>query len=293
MIKLGSTFETLMALSMTREEARRQFAAVMAREENEIELDRAALLIAAEEYPHLEIEKYLAQLDLFASQARERQCAAAETFAPLLNLSHCLFDQLGFSGNAENYYDARNSFLNDVIDRRLGIPITLSVIYMEVARRLALPVEGVGMPGHFIVKCRDGEQEILIDPFHQGRILSAGDCQEKITQMYGDAVSFQPSFLNSVTKKQIIARMLQNLKGIYARVSDHHKTLSVIERILIINPEALTEIRDRGLVYFGLGRYQQSLADLETYLRRAPRAEDADTIKERINDLRQRQAQLN
>lgn len=276
---------------MTKEEARRQFTAMVARDESEIELDRAVLLIAAEEYPHLEIEKYLAQLDLFASRAEQE--ASADSLTRMLNLSDYLFGQLGFSGNTENYYDARNSFLNDVIDRRIGIPITLSVVYMEVARRINLPVVGVGMPGHFIVKYNSHEQEILIDPFHGGRRLSEEDCREIMEQMYGDALGFHPSFLKAVTKKQILTRMLQNLKSIYARAADHHKTLSVIERALIINPDAPTEIRDRGLVYFRLGRYKQSLADLETYLRRWPRADDADAIKERINDLRQRQAQLN
>src|ERR1051326_975094 len=116
---------------MTKQEARRQFAAMVARDESEIELDQAALLIAAEEYPHLEIEKYRAQLDLFASQAQEQQDALFDPLTRMLSLSDYLFSQLGFSGNVENYYDARNSFLNDVIDRRIGIPITLSAIYIE------------------------------------------------------------------------------------------------------------------------------------------------------------------
>jgi regulator of sirC expression with transglutaminase-like and TPR domain len=281
------------AFSMTREEARRQFTAIMAREENELELDRATLLIAAEEYPHLEIETYLAQLDLFAQEARQRPDASTDPRARLFSLSDHLFHQLGFRGNEQDYYDARNSFLNDVIDRRIGIPITLSVIYIEVARRLDLPVVGVGMPGHFIVKYQDHEQEIFLDPFQGGRALSEADCREMIGQMYGEALSFHPSLLRAMTKRQIVTRMLQNLKSIYASASAHHKTLAIIERALLINPEAATEIRDRGLVCFRLGRYKQSLADLETYLRRWPRAEDAEAIKERINDLRQRQAQLN
>jgi len=278
---------------MTKEEARRQFTEVVRRGEDEIELDRAALLIAAEEYPDLEINKYLAQLDLFADQVGHRGGGQPDPFDRLLSLSDYLFRELGFSGNVEDYYDARNSFLNDVIDRRVGIPITLSVIFMEVARRLALPVLGVGLPGHFIVKHVDRERETLIDPFHGGRMLSEADCQEMVEEMYGGTVGFHPSFLNAVTKRQILTRMLQNLKGIYARASDYPQTLALIDRALLINPDAPTEIRDRGLVHFRLGRYTQSLADLENYLRRLPQAEDADAIKERIADIRQRQAQLN
>ena len=278
---------------MNREEARRRFEEMIRREEGEIELDRAALLIAAEEYPGLDIDKCLAQLDLFADGARRRQDQRAEPLARILGLNHYLFDELGFNGNVEDYYDARNSFLNDVLDRRTGIPITLSVVYIEVARRLGLPVVGVGMPGHFIVKYAEGEAEILIDPFGGGRLLSEEGCREKVREMYGGALGFHPSFLEAVTKRQILLRMLQNLKGIYARASDHHKTLGVVERALLVSPDAPAEVRDRGLVYAGLGRYAQALADLDDYLRRQPQAEDAAAIKERIVDLRQRQAQLN
>ncbi len=278
---------------MTKAEARRQFAEMVARDEDEIELDRAALLIAAEEYPHLEIGKYLTQLDLFARQARQRQGSQVDSYERVLGLSEYLFGELGFKGNAEEYYDARNSFLSDVIDRRTGIPITLSVLYIEVARRIGWSIAGVGLPGHFLVKYCDGVEEILIDPFHGGRILSVEDCRNLIEEIYGGRLSFQPSFLNTVTKKQILTRMLQNLKGIYARAADYHRTLAVIERVLLLNPESPAELRDHGLVCLGLGRYAQALIELETYLRRQPQAEDADVIKERIKEIRRRQVQLN
>jgi regulator of sirC expression with transglutaminase-like and TPR domain len=278
---------------MTKEEAREQFTELVARDDNQIELDRAALLIAAEEYPHLELGRYLAQLDFLAEQVRRRPAFLADGETRLLDLNDYFFNELGFTGNAEDYHDARNSFLNDVLDRRIGIPITLSVVYMEIARRLSLSIVGVGLPGHFIVKYCGSGRELLIDPFHRGRILSRENCRELVEQMYGGALGFHPSFLNAVTRKQILSRMLQNLKGIYARATDYAKMLAVIERALLIGPPSPTEIRDRGLAYFGLGRYTQALADLEAYLRRLPQAEDADLIKERIADLRQRQAQLN
>lgn len=278
---------------MNKAEARRQFAEMVAKPEDRLELDRTVLLIAAEEYPYLEIERYLAQLDRMADELRRLQSAQADPLIRLLAINDYLFTQLGFRGNTEDYYDARNSFLNDVLDRRTGIPITLSVVYIELARRLGLPVSGVGMPGHFLVRYREGGREMIIDPYHAGRVLSVGRCQEMFEGMYGGTVDFQPGFLNDITRKQILRRMLHNLKGIYARVPDHHKALSVIERLLILNPGDVSEIRDRGLICCALGRFSQAQADLEHYLRCVPQCEDADEIREKLTELRRRQARLN
>lgn len=282
---------------MMKEEARAKFAEMVARDESDLELDRAALLIAAEEYPHLDVEKSLDQIDTFAELARSRDDFHADPLSRIMGLGDLLFDELGFYGNVENYFDARNSFLNDVIDRRTGIPITLSVLYIEIARRIGLKLFGVGIPGHFIVKFVADEREILIDPFNGGQLLSEEKCREMIEEMYGGEMKFHPAFLYAVTKKQILTRMLQNLKGIYARAGDHPKTLGAIERALILHsgegPDAANEIRDRGLVYSGMGRYVKALADLEDYLRLKPQAPDAKEIKERIGQLRQKQAQLN
>jgi len=273
-------------------ESRAQFAALIARGENELELDRAALLIAAEEYPNLEVERYLEQMDSIAAAAR-LAVASADPLTQIMRLSHFLSEELGFTGNTANYHDPRNSFLNEVIERRVGIPITLSVLYIEVARRIGLNLSGVGMPGHFIVKYTDEEQEVFLDPFNGGRLLAAERCREMIEQMYGGAMPFRQEFLHAVTKRQILTRMLQNLKGIYAREQDYAKTLGVIERALALDPESATELRDRGLIYFALERHAQALADLEKYLRRSPLADDAEQVRNRINQLRQRQAQLN
>ena len=261
--------------------------------ENEIEPGRAALLIAAEEYPSLDPDRYLAQLDQFAAELREVLPLLPDPLIMLLTINDYLFNQLGFQGNTENYYDARNSLLNDVIDRRTGIPITLSVIYLEVARRLGLPVYGVGLPGHFLVRYRAGERDVIIDPFHAGRVLSVEQCQEMFEEMYGGTVKFQMSFLNEATTKQILTRLLHNLKGIYLRVPDYVRALGVIERLLILNPESPVEIRDRGLAGLALGRYTQAQADLESYLCRVPLGEDVDEIKEKLMELHRKQARLN
>ncbi len=281
---------------MTPAEARAQFNAQIQRDESALELDRAALLIAAESYPSLDVESYLRQLDELAAQARANDVPAASPVTRILRLNDLMYGEWGFHGNAEDYYDARNSFFNEVLDRRTGIPITLSVVYMEVARRLGLPLVGVGMPGHFIVKYQDpndkDEDEIFIDPFNEGHLLSEEDCFRMILQMYQGRVVFERRLLDAVTKRQILARMLQNLKGIYARANDHAKTLSAIERVMLIQPAA-EELRDRGLVLAALHRYPQAIADLESYLRTQPEPDEAKAIQEKLKELKQRQAQWN
>ncbi|MEK7832565.1 MAG: tetratricopeptide repeat protein [Acidobacteriota bacterium] len=278
---------------MNREQARAKFAEIVTRDEDNLELDRAALLIAAEEYPRLNVEEYLSLLDDFGEQARARDDAFADPLTRVMGLGNMLFDEFEFRGNSGNYYDARNSFLNDVIDRRIGIPITLSVVMIEVGRRIGLRLFGVGMPGHFIVKYVDDEREFFADPFHGGRIVDEDRCRQMIEEMYNGQIPFSPSLLHAVTKKQILTRMLQNLKGVYAQAKDHFKTLGVTERALLINPDSATEIRDRGLSCFALGRYVEARTDFESYLRREPEADDAARIKSLLAQLRQRQAQLN
>lgn len=274
---------------MTKAEARREFAVMAGLGEGGIELDRAGLLLAAEEYAHLDVGQYLARLDGFAARV-------ADAGAPrdrLFGLNDYLFRELGFKGNVEDYFDARNSFLNDVMDRRTGIPITLSVIYIEVARRVGLRIEGVGMPGHFIVRYRDGEGDLFIDPFGGGRVIGEDECRGKVAELYGAAMPFRKSFLDPVSKRQILTRMLQNLKGIYLRAAAYHQALGVIERALLLTPDAAAEVRDRGLALAGLGRDAAALADLENYLRRRPGAADAGLIAERVTEVRKRQARLN
>jgi regulator of sirC expression with transglutaminase-like and TPR domain len=280
---------------MTKEEARQQFAELIERGESSLPLDRAALLLAAEEYPTLQVEDYLAQLDALAEEARRRM-TLGELFDPLecaTTLAAHLFYEGRFTGNSQDYFDARNSFLNEVIDRGKGIPITLAVIFIEVARRLGVKLFGVGMPGHFLVKYSDGEQDLYFDPFNGGRRLTETNCRELVAELYDGRMKFDRSFLYAVTKKQILSRMLQNLKNIYTNASDLPKLLGVVERLLLLNPDAWPERRDRGLTYYGLKKYSLARADLETYLRRLPQAEDKDKIQAVLNDIRQRQAQLN
>jgi regulator of sirC expression with transglutaminase-like and TPR domain len=228
---------------------------MMERDDDQIDLAEAALLIACTEYPQLERGRVLKRLDELASQLTARP-----ENPPLSNigaLNELLFEKEGLSGDEEQYDDPRNSFLNDVLDRKKGIPITLSLVYMEVARRRELPVVGVGFPGHFLVKYLTATAEIVIDPFHRGALLSREDCLERLQAHFGNEAELKPDYLAASTHKQILARMLNNLKGSYFRRHMFAKVLTMIEMSLSIDPGSRQDIRDRGMVYFAMKRYRE------------------------------------
>jgi regulator of sirC expression with transglutaminase-like and TPR domain len=226
--------------------ARELFTEAMNKPENRLDLGRAALLIASEEYPGLDILRYVAKLEAMAAAVRHHVEGTDDPRMKIEHLNRYLFLERGFRGNSDEYYDPRNSFLNDVLDRQLGIPITVSVVYMEVGRRVGMPLHGVGMPGHFIVKYVDPDGDIYLDPFNQGRVLSRAACEELVQQMYDEPAPFQETFLATVTKKQILVRMLMNLKAIYIHTKDFLKALSAVERLLIVQPDAEQELKDRA-----------------------------------------------
>lgn len=273
--------------------ARSRFREIVSGEDEEINLAEAALLIAAEEYPRLNVALHLEKLDRFGDLARERSVEARDEYDMINAINNTLFEDLGFRGNRKNYYDPRNSFLNEVIDMRLGIPITLTVVYMEVARRIGFPVQGVGLPGHFIARhSRDG-QDIFIDPFNEGRLLGELGCAELLNEMSGGQVRLNPSHLSAVTNKQILSRMLANLLGIYAGSNDYHRALAATDRILLITPNSPAHIRDRGLLLAAIGKSQSGLDELERYLELVPDAEDETSVREQIKKIRQSRARLN
>ena len=261
-------------------------------DDDQIELAEAALLIAAEEYPRLDVETYLDKLDHFGDMARQQAAGSHDAVDLISVLNSTLFERLGFHGNSESYYDPRNSFVNEVIDRRVGIPITLTVIYIDVARRIGFPVKGVGLPFHFIAKHEAASGDIFIDPFNKGRLLGPAGCAGLVTEMGGGKLELQPEHLQAVTTKQILTRMLSNLLGIYA-TSDHRRALSTVERILLMNPESAPHIRDRGLLLASIGDAANAIYELKRYLELAGDAKDADSIREQIKSIRQNQARLN
>ncbi len=263
----------------------REFRQAVERPDEAIDLGRAALTIALAEYPELDCLDYLRRIDSLALEVAERSGTDADAFRSLAALNFVLFSQHGFRGNRNAYYDAENSFLNRVIERKTGIPITLSVLYMEVGQRIGLNFNGVGFPGHFLVKTAIDSNEIVIDPFNDGEIKSPKDLDQMLREMYGGNVGLRPEFLVPVTRKQILLRMLGNLKAIYGRGDELVKMLTVLDRLIILDPDAVEEVRDRGAVYLRLECYGQAKDDFETYLRLAPDARDAAAIRDQVVDL--------
>ena len=260
----------------------RDFRQAVDRPEEKIELSRAALTIALTDYPELDIPDYLARIDLLAAEVAGRLGPEADIYRSIAALNYVLFRHYGFHGNRDDYFNPKNSFLNEVIERKTGIPITLSVLYMEVAQRVGLTLDGVGFPGHFLVKCVGAGEEIVIDPFNSGEIRSREDIDRMLFDLYGGKVVFHSDFLASSTKKDILKRMLANLKAIYTNGNDLVRSLSALDRLVILDPTSALDIRDRGTVYLRLECYAQAREDFETYLRLRPDAEDAMLVREQL-----------
>jgi len=264
---------------------RQRLGEVVRRSERGFELARAAFYIAQEEYPQLPVDRYLLRLDGMAEAVKDR--LNDETAPPIVlgEVIDTVFQKEGLRGNKESYHDPRNSFLNDVLDRRLGIPITLGIILLEVGWRLDLPLEGVSFPGHFLVRYRGSAEHLLIDPFDEGRIRFENEAQEILDQEYGGMVRMQPAFLRVASKLDTIRRLLVNLKGLYVNVKDHARALSVVERLLLVQPESPGERRDRGMLLLKLGREAEAKEQLRRYLEFAPGAADAKRIQSLVRRL--------
>lgn len=273
------------------------------------DLARAALVIARLEYPRLDPVPYLKQLDEMGAAAASRLAAvppAAPAVARIITLNQYLFDELGFTGSREQYDDPRTSLLNQVLDRRTGIPITLALIYIEVARRAGLRVAGVNFPGHVLVRYPAADElpapaEIILDPFHGGALLAEPDCRQLLQEHVGGEAAFDRELLAPATKPQILMRMLVNLKRTYVGCRSFPQAHAVTEMLLALSPSGITELRDRGLLAYHLGDLSSALRDLEEYLRHSPRSEEADEetkreqarIWEHVKTLRRRVASFN
>jgi len=270
----------------------------------------AALLIARIEYPRLDVESYLAKLDAMGELARQavqrriKDTSDSSQLACIKAVNEYLFDELHFVGNREKYEDPRNSCLNEVLDRRTGIPITMCVVYMEVARRAGLHIDGVNFPGHFLVRCPEvrprGSSGLIIDPFHRGALLSEHDCRLLLQRQVGSEVAFSRSLLAPTTRMQILVRMLINLKRIYVHMRSFPQARDVTELLLAMTPSALSELRDRGLLAYHLNDVTGALRDLQTYLKLSSLSEldkesreEQEQIWEHVKTLRRRVASLN
>jgi regulator of sirC expression with transglutaminase-like and TPR domain len=284
--------------------ARTAFVALIAGNDADIDLARAALLIANEEYAELDLAHYVAQLDLLAERVREmlglspsenpfQGASKSELIDVLVAINSVLFDQEHFRGAEKDYYNPCNSFLNDVLERHRGIPITLSLIYMEIGKRLGVQIEGVGLPLHFVVRCRLPDGAIYIDPYDGGRLLSEEECRELVNRMLRGKATFNPRWLEPVSNKQFLMRMLTNLKYIYLSKKDFARALSICDRILLLVPQAPIERRDRGIIHLHLKHHARALLDLKAYVELAPEANDVVEVRRQISAIRQIIAMMN
>jgi regulator of sirC expression with transglutaminase-like and TPR domain len=262
--------------------ARQQITDLMAGPDEQVDLAQAALLIACEEYPDLDVPRYLRRLDGLGRAAAARLDGDPGDQPAIRALNGLLFDEEGFRGNVEDYYDPRNSFLNDVLDRRTGIPITLSTLYIEVGRRAGLAVDGIGLPGHFIARVGS----TLVDPFHGGAVLTGEDCQKRLDRIYGGRRQLDETMLAACPPRTILARTLRNLKAIYTKAEDFTRALNVVELLLRVDPDSLEDLRDRGMLHAALDCYALAASELEDYLSRSGQAPGDEQVRQKAAALR-------
>ncbi|PKB80997.1 MAG: hypothetical protein BZY88_07335 [SAR202 cluster bacterium Io17-Chloro-G9] len=242
-----------------------RFSALAETPDEEIDVARMAFLIASTEYPDLDIDHQEALLDSLAAGASRRIGAGQDNLFCLNALAEYLFDEVGFQGNQQDYYDPDNSYLNQVMNRRLGIPITLSLLCIEVGKRIGIPLVGVGMPGHFLLRHRD-EGDLFLDPFHRGILLSVDECVHRMNQITGGGVEWDPAFLTPVGNRDFVARILRNLKGVYLNAADHQRAIRIMDLLVALLPAEARERRDRGLLHFEAENLALAKVDLQVYL---------------------------
>jgi regulator of sirC expression with transglutaminase-like and TPR domain len=249
-------------------------------------LAASALAIAHVEYPSLDPAPYLQRLERMgeAAAGRLQRQEGAGLATHIATLNAYLFEELGFSGNSEHYDDPRNSFLNEVLDRRLGIPISLAAIYLEVGRAAGLRLEGVNFPGHFLVRAPDAAEDLIIDPFHAGALLSEVDCRQLLRQHLGEEATLDRALFATATRQHIVVRMLVNLKRLYVRMRSFPQARAVADLLLAVDPSALAELRDRGLLAYHMEDFWSALRDLEAYLRLMPRDDAPESEHETETD---------
>lgn len=257
------------------------------------DLVEAAMLVAADEYPLLDVDRETSRVRLISAEGARRVQGLTNPFARLDALRVYLFEGLGFRGNVRDYNDPRNCFLNEVLDRRLGIPITLSILLIEAARAAGFEARGVGLPGHFVCSLTYGGRTLLVDAYAGGRVISEEDCRQLIARTTGRPSLFRRSLLEGTDSRSMLGRLLLNLKHVYVEREDYTRALSVVDRLLLISPGDISELRDRGFLQAHLGRAPEAIADLETYLTRSPNAPDTESVRGRLAWLRKRLGDLN
>jgi len=270
---------------MAAQGARAAFARLVKVPDAEMDLAEGALWIAAEEYPNLRVPAYLEKVDRLGAELHNRVRTETDPVRVVEICTDFLFREQRFHGESEAYADVRNSYLNDVIDRRIGIPVTLATIYLAAGERAGLPVRGVGMPGHFLVRYQGGHAPAIFIDAASGRALDRAGCEALLEETYQGQVSMRPAFLRPVLKRQILARILNNLKTTFMAQGDLHRAIAASDRIILADPHLTSEWRDRGMIEFQLRRDGEALRDFNKYLSLRPEPEDADRIRSMKNEL--------
>jgi regulator of sirC expression with transglutaminase-like and TPR domain len=264
---------------------RQHFQEMIRRPDPEIDLARSALLVAAENDPTLDVEAELAKLDAWADELGRRLDPSWNNLQRLARLRAYMYEELGFKGDVRGYYSPENSLLHSVMTRRLGIPLTLSIVFMEIGWRLGIPFEGVGFPGHFLVRLTGEPGDLLLDPYDHGASVHEEDCRRMIELTTGGTVPYDPSMIRSLGKRDMIARLLFNLKVACLKAGDDKGALAAVERLLLLHPDDPPEMRDRGLLLYRMDRYREARSSLLAYLRVRPDALDREVIERHLTAL--------
>ena len=266
--------------------ARQRFRAIANLPEPSVDLVEASLVIALEEEPHLDIDPYLAQVGSWSDAVRARLDGSRDIEHIVDAINRLLFDEEGFHGEDEDYYDPRSALVNELLDKHAGLPITLSVLYIEISRRLGVDATGVSLPGRFLVKFSGAFGEIVVDPFDGGRVLSTIELQKILDGIYGGGVKLREHHLRSFSRREILARELAHLKAAYLARHDLPRAAASIDRLLILDERDTYELRDRAALAMQMHVYELAIACLERYLVLAPYAEDQMRVREQIVYLR-------
>jgi regulator of sirC expression with transglutaminase-like and TPR domain len=266
--------------------ARQRFRDIATGPEELIDLTEASLVIALEQYPWLHVEHYLDRIDAWSEAIRGRVEGSRDVERIVEEINRFLYEQEGFHGEGEDLYDPRYTFLNEVLDRHAGLPIALSILYIEISRRIGITVSGVALPGRFLVKVSGAWGEILIDPFDSGRILSTVECQRIMDEVFGGAVKLREHHLRAASKREILEKLLAHLKSIYMAQHDIGGAAGAIDRLLMLDMRDPYELRDRGILAMQMHSYREAIDFLERYLEIAPFAEDRALVREQIEYLR-------
>lgn len=275
------------------ERIRADFIRMMGRPEADFDLVHAALLVAAESNPQLDVQGELRRIDAWADELRQRVEPSFNNLQKLARLRNFAFEHLGLRGDARNYHSPSNSLLHEVMSRRRGIPLTLGILFLELGWRIGMPIEGVGFPGHFLVRLTGEEEDLIIDPYRRGMMVHEEDRRRMLDELSGGRLAYDDALLAPASKHDMIARLLRNLKAAYLREQDDANALLAVERLLVLFPGDPEETRDRGLLRYRMHQYGLALDDLGEYLRRREDAPDHEAIEGHIATLRRIVAAMN